>query len=276
VLTDPPYNVPVRNHVRTGLGAGPHREFVQASGEMSPAEFTAFLGQAFGQLASYADPGAVVFSFIDWRHLQEALAAGEPHFGSLLNLCVWDKGTGGMGSLYRSQHELVLVWRAPGAAHRNNVQLGKHGRNRTNVWSYKGLASFGKDREALLKMHPTVKPLPMIVDALKDVTAIGDRVLDPFLGSGTTILAAEACGRIGYGIELDPLYVDLAIRRWQDRTGRAALHAETGLTFEEMAERRAMQPDHNTDDAPADQPKTDEPRTDEGATAPATRRSAAE
>jgi hypothetical protein len=259
IVTDPPYNVPIGNHVRTGLGAVAHREFVQASGEMSPAEFTDFLARAFEHMAAHADPGAVIFCFMDWRHLQETLAAGEPYFGSLLNLCVWDKGTGGMGSLYRSQHELVLVWLVPGERHRNNVQLGKHGRNRTNVWGYKGLASFGKDRDALLGMHPTVKPLPMIVDALKDVTAIGDRVLDPFLGSGTTILAAEACGRTGYGIELDPLYVDLAIRRWQGRTGRTARHAETGLSFEEMAEQRAMEP---------------QPDADAGAAAPITRSAA--
>ena len=238
VFTDPPYNVPIAGHVQARRN-GTHPDFVQASGEMSSEAFTGFLSDASGLAVAASRSGAEHFCCMDWRHVSEAIAAGRQHYDALLNICVWDKGTGGMGSLYRSQHELVLVWRVPGASHCNNVELGRHGRNRTNVWRYKGLAGFGKDRDALLAQHPTIKPVTMVIDALRDVTAVGDRVLDQFVGSGTTLLAAEACGRVGHGIEIDPHYCDVAIHRWQQRTGRKAVLASTGEPFDIVSELRS-------------------------------------
>ncbi|MEL6245435.1 MAG: site-specific DNA-methyltransferase, partial [Pseudomonadota bacterium] len=178
-------------------------------------------------------PGAVAFVCMDWRHIQDLIAAGALDLGDLINLCVWNKMKGGMGSLYRSQHELVGVFRTRGGKHRNNVELGKHGRDRTNVWDYAGVQA----RRDELKLHPTVKPVAMIADAIQDVTARGELVLDPFCGSGSTILAAERTGRRAAGIELDPKYVDVAIRRFQQATGKDAVHDLWGYTFDELAKR---------------------------------------
>jgi len=231
VFSDPPYNVPIAGFV-SGLGSHVHEEFAMAAGEMSRPAFLAFLTAFLTQSKSRCTPGAVLFVFIDWRSsdlmVQAARDAGLAH----LNLCVWTKTNGGMGSLYRSQHELVHVFRNGSAPHPNNVELGKHGRNRTNVWRYAGVNTFGPERTNL-REHPTVKPVAMIVDALRDVTKRGDLVLDPFLGSGSTLLAAEQSGRTCHGIELAPGYVDVAIRRWQAQTGRDAVHMETGETFAE-------------------------------------------
>jgi DNA modification methylase len=174
---------------------------------------------------------------MDWRHMRELLeAAGSVHT-ELKNICVWDKGSAGMGSLYRSQHELVLVYKQGRRPHRNNVELGRHGRNRTDVWSYPGANSFGRNSEEgnLLALHPTVKPVKIVADAILDCTARGDIVLDAFIGSGTTLIAAERVGRTCFGLELDPLYADTVVRRWQALTGEAALHASSGRTFDEMA-----------------------------------------
>jgi DNA modification methylase len=171
---------------------------------------------------------------MDWRHMEEMLAAIQSVYRELINLCVWCKTNGGMGSFYRSQHELVFVAKKGAAPHINNIQLGAHGRYRTNVWHYAGMNSFSSDREDNLKAHPTVKPTAMIAEAIMDASNRGDIVLDGFLGSGTTLLAAEKTGRVAYGIEIDPKYVDVAIRRWQDRTGKSAVHSVTGATFDEM------------------------------------------
>lgn len=233
VFTDPPYNVPIAGHV-SGLGVTCHREFPMASGEMESGEFTGFLATSLGLAQTHSQPGAVMFCCMDWRHMGELLAAGRASHLDLLNLCVWAKTNGGMGSFYRSQHELVFVFRNGPQPHRNNVQLGRFGRNRSNVWFYAGANSFPrKGRERALGLHPTVKPLGLVVDAILDATAPGDVVLDPFLGSGTTVLAAERTRRRGYGIELDPLYVDTAIARWQAMTGKVARLA-TGETFSEV------------------------------------------
>jgi DNA modification methylase len=242
MFTDPPYNVPIEGNV-SGLGAVHHREFVMASGEMSEAEFTVFLVRAFSALARNTNHGSLHFICIDWRHMSEVITAGRHVYSEFKNLCVWVKGNGGMGSLYRSQHELVFVFKQGRGSHRNNVQLGQYGRNRTNVWQYPGTNSFsrGSDGEEgkLLALHPTVKPVAMIADAIMDCTARGDIVLDAFLGSGTTIIAAERTGRRCYGLELDPAYVDLLITRFQDFTGKRAVHGETSLPFAEMRRERA-------------------------------------
>lgn len=237
-FTDAPYNVPVSGHV-CGLGKIQHAEFAMASGEMSRAEFTTFLSDAVKQMAGNVRDGAVIDLCMDWRHLPELLSAIEANDLALLNLCVWNKSNGGMGSLYRSKHELVLIAKKGKAPHTNNVELGKHGRYRTNVWDYAGVNSFGKGRMEDLADHPTVKPVALVADAIRDVTRPGEIVLDAFMGSGTTILAAERAKRIAYGIEIEPGYVDVAIRRWSAMTSQEAVLEESGETFEEVAMRRA-------------------------------------
>jgi ParB-like chromosome segregation protein Spo0J len=239
VFTDPPYNVPVDGHV-SGNGAVRHREFAMATGEMSEAEFTAFLQRTCGLLAAHSASGSIHYVCMDWRHVGELTAAGKGAYAELVNICVWVKHNGGMGSLYRSQHEFVFVFKAAGGGHINNVQLGKFGRNRTNVWSYRGINSFGggSGEGDLLAMHPTVKPVALVTDAILDCSRRGDRVLDAFLGSGSTLIACERSGRVCCGIELDPLYVDTAIRRWQRYSGREAVLGADGATFNAREEAR--------------------------------------
>ena len=237
VFTDAPYNVPVSGHV-CGLGKVQHAEFAMASGEMSKAEFTTFLGVAIKQLTANVCDGAVLDLSMDWRHLPELLSALEANDLTLLNLCIWNKNNGGMGSLYRSKHELVLIAKKGKAPHTNNVELGRHGRYRTNVWDYAGVNSFGKGRMTDLADHPTVKPVALVADAIRDVTRPGEIVLDAFMGSGTTILAAERTKRLAFGIEIEPAYIDVAIRRWAAMTGEQALLAETGETVAQVAARR--------------------------------------
>jgi DNA modification methylase len=238
VFTDPPYNVPVNGHV-SGKGAKKHREFPMAAGELTEDAFSSLLTDAFGLMLSHSVEGATFYACMDWRHLREIDSAIRGIGCDLLNLCVWVKPNGGMGSLYRSRHELVFVFGKRGTTRVNNVQLGKHGRNRTNVWNYPGMNSFARrGRRRGLDLHPTVKPIAMVADAILDVTQRGDIVLDPFGGSGTTLLAAGRTGRRGYVIELDPGYVDIAIARWQRMTKHTAVHAN-GKTFDEIrAERR--------------------------------------
>ncbi len=248
-FTDAPYNVPVSGHV-CGLGKVQHADFAMASGEMTGPEFTLFLSDAIKQLAANLRDGAVLDLCMDWRHLPELFAAVEANALAPLNLCVWNKINGGMGSLYRSKHELVLVAKKGKAAHTNNVQLGKHGRYRTNVWDYAGVNSFGKDRMADLADHPTVKPVALVADAIRDVTHPGEIVLDAFIGSGTTILAAERTKRIAYGIEIEPAYIDVAIKRWSAMTGAEAVHAETGENFAAIAARRLAEAANVQTDAP--------------------------
>jgi DNA modification methylase len=235
VFVDPPYNVAIDGHV-SGNGSIQHREFQMASGEMSEEEFVRFLTTSLGLLARHSKIGSVHFVCMDWRHTGELLAAGKQSYDTLLNLCVWAKDKGGMGSLYRSQHEFVFVFRNGKSSHRNNVQLGRFGRNRTNVWHYPGVNTLSRqgDEGNLLQLHPTVKPVALVADALLDCSAPGNLVLDSFLGSGSTLIAAQRTGRICHGIEIDPLYVDTAIRRWQRNTGADAIHAESGKRFEEM------------------------------------------
>lgn len=235
VFTDPPYNVAIDGHA-SGLGAIHHREFAMASGEMDAVEFTTFLSRTFRLLSRNSVDGAIHFICMDWRHSEELLAASRETYSELKNICVWIKHNAGMGSLYRSQHEFVFVFKHGRGPHRNNVQLGQYGRNRSNVWNYRGANDLGRgtDEGNLLALHPTVKPVAMVADAIMDCSARGDIVLDAFLGSGTAIVAAERTGRRCRGLEIDPLYVDTIIRRWQSFCGDSALHAVTGRSFNQI------------------------------------------
>ena len=233
IFTDPPYNVPIAGHV-SGKGNARHREFAMASGEMSADEFTRFLEVVFRNQIESSIEGSIHFVCMDWRHIRETVNAGAACYAELKNLCVWSKNNGGMGSLYRSQHELVFVYKNGKAKHINNVELGRFGRNRTNIWNYAGSTSFGEERADNLEMHPTVKPLSMVADAILDCSNRGGIVLDVFAGSGTTLLAAEQTGRRGFGIELDPHYADLILRRFGERLSLKATHIPTGLSFEEL------------------------------------------
>jgi DNA modification methylase len=240
VFTDPPYNVPVDGHV-CGLGRVRHAEFAMASGEMSEGQFTAFLETALGHLAAYSADGSIHFICMDWRHMFELLAAARGVYAELKNLCVWNKTNGGMGSLYRSKHELVFVFKNGTAAHINNVELGRHGRYRTNVWDFAGINTFGANRMDELAMHPTVKPVALVADAIKDCTRRDGIVLDCFGGSGTTLIAAERTGRRARVMEMESKYVDATIERFEQVTGQNAIHAESGLTFAQMKDWREIE-----------------------------------
>jgi DNA modification methylase len=236
VFTDPPYNLRISSIM--GKGDNQYREFPMASGEMTADTYSDFLQEIVTNCVAYSTDGSLHFVFIDWRKIGTLVTIGSSVYAELKNICVWDKQRGGMGSLYRSQHELIAVFKNGTATHTNNIDLGRHGRNRTNVWRYPPAKPGG---EADLNLHPTAKPISMIADAIMDCSHRGDIILDPFGGSGTTLLAAERTGRCGYLIELDPLYVDLIIRRWQQMTGRPAVHIETGKTFDEMTHTRSSE-----------------------------------
>ncbi len=237
IFTDPPYNVKIDGHV-SGLGAASHREFAFASGEMTEDEFTRFLARVFTNLANAATDGAIHFVCMDWRHQGEVLAAARGTYSELKNLCVWAKTNGGMGSLYRSQHELVFVFKSGRAPHINNVELGTHGRYRTNVWSYAGANAFSATRDDDLAMHPTVKPVALVADAILDCSKRKGLVLDAFGGSGTTLIAAERTGRRGAAIEIDPHYCDVIVRRLAKACNLAATLEATGQSFDEVATMR--------------------------------------
>ena len=235
-FVDPPYNVPVNGFI-SGKGKHLHHEFVQGSGELSEQEFFGLLRDSHVVLKVNCIPSALIYTCMDWRHVMPLIVAGHASGLQLYNICVWVKNNGGMGGIYRNAHELICVFRAGDEPPLNNVELGRYGRNRTNVWSYAGLSSFGKDRDASLGMHPTVKPVALISDALRDVTKRGDVVLDTFLGSGSTLIAAQETGRLCCGVELDPRYVDVTVRRWQTVTGLDAVLTTTGESFNATAQR---------------------------------------
>jgi DNA modification methylase len=232
IFTDPPYNVPIDGHV-CGSGRIRHREFAMGVGEMSQGAFTAFLTEALGAAASVCRDGAIAFVCMDWRHMGELLTAGGSVFAELKNLCVWNKTNGGMGTFYRSKHELVFVFKIGTAPHVNSFGLGDTGRYRTNVWDYPGITSLGASRSDTLAMHPTVKPTALVADAIRDCSKRGDIVLDAFGGSGTTLIAAESCGRCARLIEYDPLYCDTIVRRWERLTGKSARLGAGGASFEQ-------------------------------------------
>jgi DNA modification methylase len=237
VFTDSPYNVRINGHV-SGLGRVKHREFAMASGEMSEDQFTTFLSEIFGLLCKNTTDGSIHQTCMDWRHMREMLAAGDAHYSELKNLCIWNKNNAGMGSFYRSKHELVFVWKNGSAPHINTFELGQYGRHRTNVWDYDGVNTMRPGRLDELAMHPTVKPVAMVVDAIKDCSKRNSLVLDPFCGSGTILIAAEKTGRRARAIELDPKYVDVAIQRWEQYTGKSAILLPMEETFDEVREAR--------------------------------------
>ena len=227
---DPPYNVRIAGHVSSNVQS---REFAFASGEMTGDQFTDFLATTLKQVSGHLTDGAIAFVCMDWRHMGELLTAGKRAFTELKNVVVWNKGSGGQGAFYRSQYELIFVFKNGTAPHINNFGLGEGGRSRSNLWNYRGLASFGHDRQQSLALHPTVKPLALVADALLDCSKRGDVVIDTFGGSGTTLIAAEKTGRKARLMEYDPPYCDTIIGRWQHYTGKQATLAETGETFEE-------------------------------------------
>jgi len=240
VFTDPPYNVRVDGNV-CGSGSIRHREFAFASGEMSKDQFTGFLAETLGNASAVCRDGAIAFVCMDWRHMSELLKAGSSVFSELKNLCVWNKTNGGMGTFYRSKHELVFVFKVGMAPHTNNFGLGESGRYRTNVWNYAGISSSGSSRMQELEMHPTVKPVAMIAEAIKDCTKRGELVLDVFAGSGSTLIAAQACGRMARVVEYDPIYCDTIIARWEQYSGIPAMLEGTGIQFDEVARQRLAQ-----------------------------------
>ncbi|MEP2707646.1 MAG: DNA methyltransferase [Roseibium sp.] len=242
LFTDPPYNVPIDGHV-SGLGSVKHREFALASGEMDEAGFTTFLTQSLGAAASQLVDGAIAYVCMDWRHMREVLDAGCSVFDELKNLCVWNKTNGGMGSFYRSKHELVFVFKKGTVPHINTFGLGDTGRYRTNVWDYPGISSLGASRTDDLAMHPTVKPVALIADAIRDCSRRGDVVLDVFGGSGSTLIAADQCGRHARLIEIDALYCDTIIRRFERVTGEQAYLAATEMAFADVRAQRERLPD---------------------------------
>jgi DNA modification methylase len=238
VFTDPPYNVRIADV--QGRGRIKHPEFAYASGEMSELQYTAFLEEALGNAARVSTDDAIHYVFSDWRHVVELGTVARRVYGAMLNLCVWAKTSAGQGSFYRSQHELVGVFQVGQNGHQNNIRLG---RNRSNLWTYAGMNSFGADRQGLLATHPTVKPITLVADAMRDCTTKGDVVLDPFLGSGTTILASEKVGRSGYGLECESKYVDVTIRRWEAYTKAEAVLDGDGRTYAEVKAERLAAPD---------------------------------
>ena len=237
MFTDPPYNVPIDGHV-CGLGRIRHGNFAMGCGEMSEIEFTGFLESVFRLLATNTNDGSIHQMCMDWRHMAEMLAAGRKVYSELKNLCVWNKSNAGMGSFYRSKHELVFVWKNGSAPHINTFELGQHGRHRSNVWDYAGVNSSKSGRLEELAMHPTVKPVALVSDAIKDCSRRNGLVLDPFAGSGTVLIAAERTGRKARALEIDPNYVDVGDQTVAGYSGKPAVLAATGVSFEQVAETR--------------------------------------
>lgn len=233
VFTDPPYNVKINGHV-CGAGNVQHKEFKFASGEMTVEEFTQFLKTSFELLCMFSKDGSLHYICMDWRHIKEIMTAADV-YDQFKNLCVWRKDNAGMGSFYRSQHELIFMFKHGKEPHINNVELGIHGRYRTNVWNYAGVNTPSAENAEKRAMHPTVKPVELIKDAILDASNRGGVVLDTFLGSGSTLIAAEKAGRICYGVELEPKYVDTAIRRYESLGEKyIAIHAASGTTYQEL------------------------------------------
>ena len=233
IFADPPYNVPIAGNV-SGLGRIRHRDFAMASGEMNQSEYIVFLQDVVRLLCAHTQDGSIHDICMDWRHAFEMLVAGRAVYSELKNLCIWNKSNAGMGSFYRSKHELIFIWKSGRGSHVNNFELGQHGRLRSNVWDYAGVNSFKRGRMDELIMHPTVKPVALVADAIRDCSHRGGFIVDPFAGSGTSVIAAERTGRKARVIEIDTAYCDLIIRRWQDYTGKHAIHAKSGISFEDL------------------------------------------
>lgn len=230
IFTDPPWNIPIAGHV-SGLGSTKHGDFAMGCGEMPAAEFEAFLRTTLGHAARHSDDGSIHFVCMHWGKIRELLAAAADLFSETKNLCVWSKTNAGMGSLYRSRHELIFVFKRGDAPHINNVELGRFGRNRTNVWDYPGQNVLNGTSKSKLSLHPTVKPVALVADAIRDCSNRNGVILDPFGGAGTTLIAAEKTGRRACLIEIDPRYVDVTIKRWQNLTRRTAVCAGVGTPY---------------------------------------------
>lgn len=237
VFTDPPYNLKIDGNV-CGSGSIKHREFAFASGEMSADSFTSFLTETLGNMSAHMEDGAIAFVCMDWRHMGELLTAGGSAFTELKNLVIWNKTNGGMGTFYRSKHELIFVFKQGTGEHINSFGLGETRRYRTNVWDHAGISSISADRGDELAMHPTVKPVTLVADAIRDCSKRGHIILDCFGGSGSTLIAAEKTGRSARLIEFDPLYCDTIVRRWERLTGKHATLDETSQTFEDVSDIR--------------------------------------
>jgi DNA modification methylase len=249
IVTDPPWNLRIQGHVG-GRGKVRHREFKMASGEMTEAEYAKFLDTVIKLLIAFSCAGSIHFIFSDWRHLRELLHTAHSRYSEFKNLLVWNKNNAGQGSFYRSKHELITVFKKGTSPHINNFGLGGKGRYRSNVLDYPGVNSLHPSRKGDLQLHPTTKPTSLVADLIRDCSRRNGIILDPFGGSGTTILAAERTGRIARVIEIDPLYVDVSIRRWERLTNVPTRHAETGLTFEETHLARARGAGRSTADPP--------------------------
>lgn len=239
VITDPPYNLSAKDIGE--IAEKTHGDFHEAAGEMNETEFTTFLDSLCQQLCQFSKSGSIHYIFMDWRHMKELLTAGGAHYEELKNLCIWSKDRAGMGSFYRSQHELVFVFKNGVSSHQNNFQLGQHGRHRSNIWEYPSIRSSNDNDVSgndALALHPTMKPVRLISDAILDCSKRHELILDPFLGSGTTLLAAEQSKRICMGIEIDPRYVDITISRWQTLTGKKAIHSISKQSFDDLAQEK--------------------------------------
>jgi DNA modification methylase len=234
ILTDEPFNVRISGHVTKG----DHREFMMASGEMSDDEFRIFNSAWTGASVEHLCDGGLIGTFIDWRGYPIVHSAAAQVGLSPVNLIVWAKHNAGMGSLYRSQHELLPLFKKEHVSHVNNVELGKNGRWRTNVWSYPGASSIRSDSREGLEHHPTVKPTALLVDAMLDLTNRGEIILDPFVGSGSSLIAAQSVGRRCFGVELDPGYVDICVKRYEKIYEQPAILEATGETYGELEARR--------------------------------------
>lgn len=230
IFTDPPYNVPIDGHV-TGKGRHRHGEFAFASGEMTSDDFTRFLSATLGHAAGVCRDGAIAFVCMDWRHMEEILIAGKHAFTELKNLCVWNKSNAGMGSFYRSKHELVFVFKIGKGRHTNSFGLGETGRYRSNVWDYAGVNIPTAESQEALAMHPTVKPVALVEDAIRDCSRRGENVLDVFGGSGSTLIAEERCGRHAYLVEFELAYCDTILARYQRLTGDSPVRAADGALW---------------------------------------------
>lgn len=249
VFTDPPYNVRIGGNVSNSNN---HREFVMASGEMSKNEFVSFLKASMAQMVKWSTDGSIHYICMDWRHMDEIRTAGTEAYSEQKNLIVWVKDNAGMGSFYRSRHELIFVYKNGTAPHINSFELGQNGRYRTNVWNYRGITSPTKEAREQLALHPTVKPVALVADAIKDCSQRGDIVLDPFCGSGTILIAAQKTGRRARAIEIDPLYCDIAIQRWQAFAKDDAVLISSGETFENVCQRREVKTTDPIEDFTAD------------------------
>jgi len=238
VLTDAPYNVKIHGHAR-GKGRVRHREFRMASGEMSDMGFRDFLRDVMNSVVPVCLDGSLHYWFMDWRHFPILLAAGNACYDEWKQLLVWNKVNAGMGTFYRSQHELIAIFKHGNHTHINNFGLGDGGRYRTNVIDYPGMTLATARNRKERDLHPTVKPIGLLAGLIQDCSSRGGIILDPFSGSGSTILAAERTGRKARAIEIDPAYVDVALTRWQEMTGKPAILAGTNTTFDQVSRDRS-------------------------------------